>query len=132
MFSVQRLRAAGLTAKAKNCQLGMSQCVYLGHIVGNGQVRPETSKLEAVRSFDTLKTKKQVRVFLGLKRYYQRFIPNYSSIAARLTDLTKNTEPNTVKWTEGCERAFQKLKECLCKAPILYSPKFHKAIHSPN
>ena len=122
----ERLRAAGLTAKAKKCQLGMSQCVYLGHIVGNGQVSPETSKLEAVCSFDIPKTKKQVRVFLGLTRYYRRFIPNYSSIAAPLTDLTKNTEPNTVKWTEGCEGSFQKLKECLCKAPILYSPNFTK------
>ena len=75
----------------------MSQCVYLEHIVGNGQVSPETLKLQAVRSFDTPKTKKQVRVFLGLTGYYRRFIPNYSSIVAPLTDLTKNTEPNTVK-----------------------------------
>ena len=38
---LQRLREAGLTAKLSKCQFGMAQCVYLGHIVGNGMVQPE-------------------------------------------------------------------------------------------
>ena len=73
----ERLRAAGLTAKAKKCQLGMSQCVYLGHIVGNGKVSPETSKLEAETSTS---------------------ISGSYWILPAITDLTKNTEPNTVKY----------------------------------
>ena len=38
-----RLEQAGLTVKASKCQIGMKECVYLGHAVGNGQVRPEPS-----------------------------------------------------------------------------------------
>ena len=41
-----RLREAGLTAKPAKCQLGMQQCVYLGHVVGNGQVRPEQRNIK--------------------------------------------------------------------------------------
>jgi hypothetical protein len=37
----QRLRLAGLTAKPQKCQLGMSRCVYLGHVVGSGLVQLE-------------------------------------------------------------------------------------------
>ena len=44
----------------------MAQCVYLGHIVGNGMVQPERSKLQGVEAFSTPKTKKEVRCFLGL------------------------------------------------------------------
>ena len=35
------LEEAGLTVKASKCQIGMRECVYLGHVVGNGCVRPE-------------------------------------------------------------------------------------------
>ncbi len=42
-------------------EVGMKECVYLGHVVGKGQVRPEPSKLEAVVAFPVPKTKKDVR-----------------------------------------------------------------------
>ena len=41
---LRRLRQAGLTVKPKKCQIAMTQCTYLGHVVGNGEVRPEQSK----------------------------------------------------------------------------------------
>ena len=59
------LRDAGLTAKPSKCQFGMDQCVYPGHVVGNGQVRPESNKVEAVQKWPVPTTKKQVRVFSG-------------------------------------------------------------------
>ena len=54
---LQRLSNNGLTAKPAKCQLGMRKCVYLGHVVGNGQVCPEESKLKAVESFAVPATK---------------------------------------------------------------------------
>ena len=50
---LQRIQEAGLTAKPQKCQFGMDQCLYLGHIVGNGVVCPERSKLQGVESFPT-------------------------------------------------------------------------------
>ena len=87
---LERLRAAGLTVKARKCQFGMAQCQYLGHVVGSGIVQPQPGKLLAVETFEVPRTKKAVRVFLGLTGYYRKFIPNYSAIAAPLTDLTKS------------------------------------------
>ena len=94
-----RLRGAGLTTKPRKCQFGMTQCFYLGHVAGNGIVRPEQSKVEAVMSFPILQTKKQVRAFLGVTGYYQKFIPNFATIAAPLTDLIRKNRPNQVVWT---------------------------------
>ena len=34
---LQKLRDAGLTVKPKKCQLAMSRCTYLGHVVGSGR-----------------------------------------------------------------------------------------------
>ena len=64
----QRLEEAGLTIK--KCQLGMTQCIYLGHVVGRGQVKPEFSKIGALEKFERLKIKRDVRTFLGMVRYY--------------------------------------------------------------
>ena len=121
-----RLREAGLTAKPSKCNFAMSQCVYLGHIVGNGRVQPETSKVQSVEHWPTPETKKQVRAFLGLTGYYRKFIPNYASTAAPLTDLTRKFAPNKISWTAQCEVAFKQLKAVLCSSPVLYSPNFEK------
>jgi len=53
------------------CQFGMETCTYLGHIVGNGVVKAEASKIGAVESFAVPQTKKQVRAFLGLTGFYR-------------------------------------------------------------
>ena len=56
---IQRLQEAGLTVKPRKCQLGMTKCVYLGHIVGGGQVEVETAKVQAIREFGVPRTKKK-------------------------------------------------------------------------
>ena len=122
---LKRLGAAGLTVKPAKCQFGMAKCGYLGHIVGGGRVEPETAKINAVQSFQQPRTKKQVRVFLGLAGYYRKFIPNFATVAAPLTDLTRKMAPEKVTWTPSCGRAFRLLKKALCDSPVLRSPDFY-------
>ena len=119
---LQQLRRVNLTVKPQKCQFGMAECVYLGHIVDRGVIRPELSKVEAIQAFSQPATKKQVRAFLGIIGYYRKFIPNYSALAAPLTDLTKKNKPTKVTWTSDCESAFQALKTYLCTSPVLQSP----------
>ena len=123
---LERLRTAGLTAKPSKCHFAMKECTYLGHIVGNGQVRPEIGKLTAVEDFPVPKTKKEVRTFLGLTGYYRKFVPCYASLAAPLTELTRSNAPTIVKWTTSCNTAFMDLKRLLCSSPVLQCPDFSR------
>ena len=123
---LSRLREAGLTAKPRKCQFGMSKCAYLGHVVGNGRVTPDPSKLEAIQAFPTPTTKKQVRAFLGLAGYYRRFIQDFSSVSTPLSDLTRKSAPEKVVWSTQCEKAFAELKRRLCSEPVLQSPDFDR------
>ena len=107
-------------------QENMSAAQDLGHVVGRGVVRPDPTKLEAVDSFPIPKTKQQLRRFLGLTGYYRRFIQDYASIASPLTDLTRKTEPQQLRWSSKCQVSFQQLKQCLCQAPVLKSPNFER------
>ena len=83
----------GETAKLEQCQMGMRRCAYLGYVVGGGEVRPQGDKIEAVKRCEVPRTKRDVRVFLGLSGYYRCFITHYSVIAAVLTDLTRKDRP---------------------------------------
>ena len=104
----------------------MQSCEYLGHSIGNGVIKPIFNKIEAVCSFPKPDTKTAVQTFLGITDYYRRFIPNFTSVAAPLTDLTKKSAPNIVLWSEECERAFEALKRALCTDPVLISPDLTK------
>nr|GFB51512.1 putative reverse transcriptase domain-containing protein [Tanacetum cinerariifolium] len=57
----------------------------------------------------------ELRQFLGLAGYYQRFIKGFSLISK---PLSKQTQKNK-KYEWGMEEAFQTLKQKLCSAPIL-------------
>ncbi len=120
----RRIQQAGLVVNASKCQLARSEVCYLGYVLGCGTIRPQVSKVEAIRSSQPPSTKKGVRSFLGLIGWYRRFIPNFSSRAAPLSDLTRKTSPNKVVWTAECEAAFHNLKESMCHEPVLQSPDF--------
>ena len=113
------LQKAQLTVNMSKCQFGKSEVHYLGHVIGGGTLKPDPQKLEAVDDYPVPATKKEVRAFLGLSGYYRRFVPHFATIAEPLTELTKAKNPDKVKWTDRCERAFCKLKELLLTPPIL-------------
>ncbi|CAM5174954.1 unnamed protein product [Natator depressus] len=123
---VERIREAGLTVKAKKCQIGLNRVTYLGHQVGQGTINPIQAKVDAIHKWPVPKSKKQVQSFLGLAGYYRRFVPQYSQIATPLTDLTKKKQPNAVQWTEECQKAFNQLKASLMSDPVLRAPDFDK------
>ncbi|XP_063788599.1 uncharacterized protein LOC134943977 [Pseudophryne corroboree] len=123
---LERIRWAGLTIRADKCQMGMTEVQYLGHRVGGGKVKPEPAKVEAIRDWPRPTTQRQVLAFLGIAGYYRRFVPDFSSVAKPLTDLTKKKLPKIVDWTTACELAFQSLKTALVQAPVLMAPDYSK------
>jgi hypothetical protein len=59
----------------------------------------------------------QVRIFLGLDGYYQRFILNFSKIAKPITDLLKKGEKYV--WNPEHDETLQTLKKVLTTSPML-------------
>ncbi len=121
---LSELRRAGLTANPRKCRLALSEAKYLGFQVGRGLIRMQEKKVEAVCTAPRPETKTQVRAFLGLAGYYHCFIPNFSSLAASLTDLTRKGQPEKIQWTPAGEEAFERVKGALTSAPVLRAPDF--------
>ena len=76
--TLDRLRAAKLTAKPSKCKIGYSKIECLGHNIQGQTLRPEDDKIQAIREAQRPVTKKQVQGFLGLAGFYLKFIPNCS------------------------------------------------------
>ncbi|GKA33460.1 hypothetical protein Tco_0719889 [Tanacetum coccineum] len=92
------------------------------------------SKIEAVKNWKATRTPSEVRLFLGLARYYRRFIKNFYKIANPLTILTQKCK--TFDWGEEQELAFRTLKDKLCNVHVLALPDgpkdFVLKIHEKN
>ncbi|EZG43043.1 putative enzymatic polyprotein, partial [Gregarina niphandrodes] len=119
----ERLLRAGYTINLEKCQFLPTTLLYLGHIIEEGTIRPNPKKIEAIQRLQAPTTTQGIRSLLGMTGFLQAFIPNYSEIAAPITDLLKGT-PNrtkkivTIKWTSRCEDALNRLKELVIDAVL--------------
>ena len=119
----ERLTEAMLTINLAKSEFGCAQVIYLGHIVGQGQVKPVNAKILAITDFPTPNCKRQLMRFLGMAGYYRKFCPNFSAISEPLTQLLKKNAK--FEWSDQCQRAFDKLKAILTSAPVLSAPDFN-------
>ncbi|GBG80421.1 hypothetical protein CBR_g30886 [Chara braunii] len=95
---------------------------YLGHYVTPQGIRPLADKFEAIRVWLEPTNTTDVRSFMGLAGYYQRFITGYSRIAAPMTRLQSPKMPFV--FDDDAHRSFQALKTVMLMAPVLsiYDP----------
>ncbi|XP_052487972.1 uncharacterized protein LOC128041713 [Gossypium raimondii] len=84
---LQILREKQLYAKFSKCELWLREVTFLGHVVSSAGIRVDPRKFEAVLEWKPSKTVSKIQSFLGLARYYRRFVEGFSLIAASLTKL---------------------------------------------
>ena len=59
--------------------------VFLGHVVSGNDIFVDPRKVEAIVNWEQPKNVTKIQNFLGLARYYRRFVEHFSRIAAPLT-----------------------------------------------
>ncbi|GKA30066.1 putative reverse transcriptase domain-containing protein [Tanacetum coccineum] len=84
-------------------------------------IHVDPAKIESIKDWASPKTPTEIRQFLGLVRYYRRFIEGFSKITKSMTKLTQKGVK--FDWGDKEEAAFQLIKQKLCSAPILALPE---------
>lgn len=110
-FILGKLRKTGLTANPQKYHEGLTKVQHLGYFISWEKDRCHAELLPAHHQAPG--------VFLGLARYYHRFMSNFSSLAFPLSNLTKKGDPDKIKWTGQMEQAFQDLKKAFTTTPVL-------------
>ena len=111
-----------LTINLSKSESGQAQVTYLGHVVGQGEVKLVRPKVEAIANFPPPEIQKQLMRFLGMARFYRRFCRNFVAVAEPLTQLFSKSI--RFIWSYRCDKAFEELKAMLQSAPVLTAPDF--------
>ena len=117
-----RLAKQKLYANPEKCCFGQSEVESCGFIIGRNGIVPQPRKLMAVHVWPQLQKSTDVKSFLGLCGFYQRFVADYATVATPLTKLM--WKKAVWKLGEEEERAFQALKVRLLQYPVLTVPNF--------
>ncbi|KAA3466331.1 Transposon Ty3-G Gag-Pol polyprotein [Gossypium australe] len=102
------LRKEKLFANFKKCSFCTAKLVFLGFIVSSKGIEVDNEKVCAIMGVGPMSVS-NVRSFHGLASFYRRFVKDFSSIAAPLTEIIKKTMG--FKWEEAQEN----LLICLIK-----------------
>jgi hypothetical protein len=84
----------------------------------------DPSKVQDVLSWKAPMSVGEIRSFLRLAGYYQRFIEGFLKISKPMIELLEKDKE--FEWTPACEASFQELKKQLTTAPVLVMPDMEK------
>ncbi|KAL0556583.1 hypothetical protein IC582_005097 [Cucumis melo] len=95
---------------------------YLGHFISKKGIEVDPEKIKAINEWPIPTNVREVRGFLGLTGYYRRFVKDYGTLAAPLTQLLKT---GAYQWNGEAEAVFEKLKKAMMTLPVLAMPHFN-------
>ena len=95
----------------------MSEVEYLGHRINKDGLQCTCEKVEAIQNAPKPQNLSELRTYLGMVTYYQKFIPNLADKFKPLYNLLRND--TEWKWTWECDKAVEEVKKCLTSDAVL-------------
>ncbi|XP_059420209.1 uncharacterized protein K02A2.6-like [Carassius carassius] len=114
---LRRLKDAGLRLHRSKCAFLQNEVEYLGHVVNAEGLHPVQSKVRAIEEAPSPTTVTELKAYLGLLNYYNKFLPSLATRLAPLHKLLRKDVPWA--WNKEQEEAFQNSKQLLNSAKVL-------------
>ena len=115
------LRNANVSLKPSKCVFAANKVDFLGFELSPDGIKPQVHLTAAINQLPTLKSKNEIKRFLGMAGLYCNIIRDFATISQPLNKLTCDNVQYL--WTNDCESAFQILKQQLLSRPVLAFPK---------
>ena len=120
----------GLKLKPSKCSFLHRQITFLGHEISADGMKPGTLNLKGITEMAPPANYTEVRCFLGMTRFFRRFIKNYARIAKPLNDILEGEaskmKSKAVTLAPEALEVFEQLKMCCMTAPVLAFADFEK------
>ncbi|GJX11186.1 putative reverse transcriptase domain-containing protein [Tanacetum coccineum] len=83
------LRKEEVVCKFSKWVFWIPKVQFLSYVIDSRGIHVDPAKIESIKDWASPKTPTEIRQFLGLAGYYQRFIEGFSKIAKSMTKLTQ-------------------------------------------
>ena len=90
---------------------------FFGNILTDNGIKPDPTKVEAIKNWPIPKTVKDLQSFLGAVNFLGKFIQGLSSLRSSLQGLIK--KDTEYIWTGTHTNAFNTIKEAICQETLL-------------
>ncbi|RVW82157.1 putative mitochondrial protein [Vitis vinifera] len=108
-----------------DCRAINNITVKYRHLIPSAKgIEVDEEKVKAIKEWPIPKSITEVRSFHGFASFYRRFVKDFNTLAAPLTEIVKKSVG--FKWGNEQDRAFIEIKERLCGAPLLALLDFSK------
>ncbi|XP_019420672.1 PREDICTED: uncharacterized protein LOC109330854 [Lupinus angustifolius] len=97
---LQILKDNQLYAKLPKCKFWLESVNFIGHVISSEGIIVDPAKVGKMMEWNFLKSVTEIGSFLGLARYYRKFIEGFSKLALPLTMLTRKDK--AFVWTGKC------------------------------
>ena len=112
-----RCEKINLRLNLSKCKFEKAELKYLGHIIGNGQIKADPAKIQAIIEMPEPSCSEEVKRIIGMATYLAKFCPNLSEITAPLRNLT--TKGAEWVWGKQQKNSLDQLKQLLSASPVL-------------
>ncbi|XP_069486315.1 uncharacterized protein [Ambystoma mexicanum] len=96
---------------AEKCKFCKQELIFFGYIFNSDRVSPDPAKLRDIKNTKAPTSVTEVRSFMGMATYCARFIPDLTTLANPLRELTKKDKK--WEWMTQHQQAFQQIKDLL-------------------
>ena len=115
---------SGIKLKVNKCDFFRREVNFLGHVINCDGIRKSPEYVEKVKNITRPVTVSQLRKFLGLINFQRKFISRCSELSKPLSEITGGPKRKVIKWTPEQCRAFEMLKDEVCRDVLLAYPDY--------
>lgn len=88
----QKLRDANLKIQPEKCSFLRKETSFFGHIITTEEIKPNPDKIKQILSYKIPATRKEIKQFLGMVRFYRKFIKHFAKISRPMTNCLKQNK----------------------------------------